>query len=92
MARAAMIVPGSIHRANGGFLVLQANEALGYRFVWQELKQALRSREARIESLGEQVKEGGGAVRSREYLQDLASRIQRYEESAAELLSVDSCW
>ncbi|MEX2430609.1 MAG: ATP-binding protein, partial [Dehalococcoidia bacterium] len=50
-----MVQAGSIHRANGGFLVLQANEALANPQVWQTLKQVLRSGEARIETLGEQM-------------------------------------
>ncbi|MEX2598424.1 MAG: AAA family ATPase, partial [Dehalococcoidia bacterium] len=50
-----MVQPGSIHRANGGFLVLQASEVLGFPFVWQALKQTLRSREARIETLADQT-------------------------------------
>ncbi|MBI2871606.1 MAG: AAA family ATPase [Chloroflexi bacterium] len=49
-----MIRPGSIHRSNGGFLVVQARDALSSPLVWDTLKRALRSREARIENLGEQ--------------------------------------
>lgn len=48
------IYPGSLHKANGGFLVFQAKDLLAAPTLWQSLKQALRSREARIESLGEQ--------------------------------------
>ena len=49
-----MARPGAIHRANGGFLVLQAKDVLAYPFVWQALKEALRSRQAAIENLAEQ--------------------------------------
>ncbi|MBM3940497.1 MAG: ATP-dependent protease [SAR202 cluster bacterium] len=50
-----MLHAGAAHRANGGFLVLQAREVLTNPFVWQALKQALRSGELRMENLGEQV-------------------------------------
>jgi len=46
------IQPGALHRANGGFLVLDALELLRHPFSWDALKRALRSREARIENLG----------------------------------------
>ena len=41
------ICPGSLHRANGGFLVLDAEKVLTYPYVWDSLKRALQS--ARIE-------------------------------------------
>ena len=50
-----MVHPGSIHRANGGFLVLQVKDVLASPLVWQTMKQALRSAEARIENFGEQM-------------------------------------
>ena len=49
-----MVRPGALHRANGGFLVLQARDLLNNEFVWQTLKQVLRTREVRVENLGEQ--------------------------------------
>ena len=49
-----MAHPGAIHRANGGFLVLQAKDVLAYPFVWQALKEALRSGQAAIENLAGQ--------------------------------------
>lgn len=45
---------GAIHRANGGFLVVQALDLLTSFMAWDALKRTLRSREARIENLGEQ--------------------------------------
>jgi predicted ATP-dependent protease len=48
------IKPGALQRANGGFLVLEALDVLRHPFAWEALKRALRSREARIESLGEE--------------------------------------
>ena len=49
-----LIKPGAIHRANGGFLILQAMDVLTSPFVWDALKRVLRSREAPIENIGEQ--------------------------------------
>lgn len=49
------IKPGALHRANGGFLVLEALDVLRNPFAWDALKRALLTRQARIESLGEQL-------------------------------------
>ncbi|MCH7787774.1 MAG: AAA family ATPase, partial [Chloroflexi bacterium] len=49
-----MIKPGSIHRANGGYLVLQARDLLLNPMSWEALKRSLRSGEVRIENVGEQ--------------------------------------
>lgn len=49
-----MVKGGAIHRANGGYLILQAMDVLTSPLVWETLKRTLRSREARIENLGEQ--------------------------------------
>lgn len=49
-----MIKAGAIHRANGGYLVLQASDVLSSYLIWETLKRTLRCREARIENLGEQ--------------------------------------
>ncbi len=49
-----MIKAGAVHRANGGYLVLQALDVLTAPLVWETLKRTLRCREARIENLGEQ--------------------------------------
>lgn len=48
-----LIRPGAMHRANGGFLVLDAEKVLTKPLAWEHLKRALRSRELRIQSLGE---------------------------------------
>ncbi len=49
-----MIKSGDIHRANGGYLILQARDILLGLLTWDTLKRALRNREARIENIGEQ--------------------------------------
>ena len=49
-----MIKAGAIHRANGGYLVLQALDVLTTPLVWETMKRTIRCKEARIENLGEQ--------------------------------------
>ena len=48
-----LIKAGALHRANGGYLVLDALKLLGQPFAWAALKRALRSREIRTQSLGQ---------------------------------------
>ena len=48
-----LIKPGSLHKANGGYLILDARKLLMQPYSWEGLKQALRSQEIRIESLGQ---------------------------------------
>ncbi|MCO8163958.1 AAA family ATPase [Pseudomonas sp. LJDD11] len=46
--------PGALHRANGGFLILEAEKLLGEPFVWDALKRTLQTRKLKMESpLGE---------------------------------------
>ncbi len=46
--------PGALHRANGGFLVLEGEKLLAEPFVWEALKRALHSSQLKMESpLGE---------------------------------------
>jgi predicted ATP-dependent protease len=44
-----LVRPGALHRANGGYLVLDARKLVAQPFAWEELKRALRAREIRIE-------------------------------------------
>jgi lon-related putative ATP-dependent protease len=48
-----LIKPGALHRANGGYLLVDAMKLLGQPFAWEGLKRALLRGEIRIESLGE---------------------------------------
>jgi lon-related putative ATP-dependent protease len=48
-----LIKPGALHRANGGYLILDAREVLLQAYAWDGLKRALRSAEVRIESLAQ---------------------------------------
>ena len=50
-----LIKPGALHRANGGYLILDALKVLLQPFAWEALKRALRSREIRIESIGQML-------------------------------------
>lgn len=49
-----MIKAGTLHEANGGYLVLQARDLLANRLSWEALKRTLRSKQIRIENIGEQ--------------------------------------
>lgn len=42
--------PGALHRANGGYLLLEAEKLLPEPFVWEALKRALHSRQLKMES------------------------------------------
>ena len=46
-----LIKPGALHRANGGYLILDAHKLLTHGFAWEGLKAALKSREIKIQSL-----------------------------------------
>lgn len=46
-----LIKPGALHRANGGFLVLDMDKLLMNQFAWQALKRVLYARKIRMESL-----------------------------------------
>ncbi|NOQ93119.1 MAG: AAA family ATPase [Methylophaga sp.] len=46
-----MIKPGAFHKANGGFLILDARKLLTQPYAWETLKRTLQSNEIRIESL-----------------------------------------
>ncbi len=47
----SLIRSGALHRANGGFLFLEAEQILEQPYAWQGLKRALRSRQIRLSSL-----------------------------------------
>jgi lon-related putative ATP-dependent protease len=50
-----MIRPGSVHKANGGYLVIPVLDLFRYPFAWEGLKSALKTEKARIEEPGEQA-------------------------------------
>jgi len=47
------VEPGALHRANGGFLLIEALELLQQEESWSALKRALRERKVRIESVSD---------------------------------------
>jgi lon-related putative ATP-dependent protease len=49
-----MIKPGALHKANGGYLLLDVRKLLMSPFSWEELKRVLKAKELRIESLAQQ--------------------------------------
>jgi lon-related putative ATP-dependent protease len=46
-----LLTPGALHRANGGYLVLDAQKLLTGNFGWASLKRALEAGQIRIETL-----------------------------------------
>jgi predicted ATP-dependent protease len=49
-----LIKAGSIHRANGGYLILRMDDILQHPHAWESLLRALRSGLSRIEDAGEE--------------------------------------
>lgn len=49
----SMIKGGAFHRANGGYLMVEAKDILTKPFAWDALKRALKSREIRIQIMGQ---------------------------------------
>lgn len=50
-----MIRKGSLHKANGGYLIIKAAELFKNPFSWEALKRAVRNKEIVIEDIGEQL-------------------------------------
>ena len=48
------IKPGAIHKANGGFLIINARDLLSNPFSWECLKRTLKTEKINIESLNKQ--------------------------------------
>jgi lon-related putative ATP-dependent protease len=46
---------GALHRANGGYLMLDARNLLAQPYAWEALKRALLGKQVRIESLGQMM-------------------------------------
>ncbi|RTR38713.1 ATP-binding protein [Shewanella canadensis] len=51
----SLIRPGSLHKANGGVLMIDAIKVLEQPYVWDGLKRALRSRKLSLSSLEREV-------------------------------------
>jgi lon-related putative ATP-dependent protease len=50
-----LIKPGALHRANGGYLLLDARELLLQPYAWDGVKQALRSGKIRVQSVSQML-------------------------------------
>jgi lon-related putative ATP-dependent protease len=50
-----LIRPGSMHKANGGYLVLPVEETLSNPLSWESLKRALQNKEITIEDAAEKM-------------------------------------
>ncbi|UCC63269.1 MAG: AAA family ATPase [Anaerolineae bacterium] len=49
-----MIKAGALHRANGGYLILNASDVLSKPLAWEALKRAVKTGEIRLEELTQQ--------------------------------------
>ncbi|MFA7215092.1 MAG: AAA family ATPase [Bacillota bacterium] len=49
------IKAGALHRANGGYLIVQAKDVLSNSYSWEALKRALKTGEIAIENIAEQT-------------------------------------
>ena len=50
-----LIKSGALHKANGGYLILDAHKLLQQPYAWDALKRALQAGEIRIESIGQML-------------------------------------
>ncbi len=46
-----LIRPGALHMANGGFLLIEAEQVLEHPYAWQSLKRSLRAKNLKLSSL-----------------------------------------
>ncbi|MBT8064423.1 MAG: AAA family ATPase [Gammaproteobacteria bacterium] len=51
----SLIRPGSLHLANGGYLVIDAVKLLTFPMAWDGLKRALKSRQLRVRSIADDI-------------------------------------
>jgi predicted ATP-dependent protease len=48
-----LVKPGALHKANGGYLLLDARKVMLQPYTWESLKRALQAGEIRIEAAGQ---------------------------------------
>ena len=51
----SLIRAGALHRANGGYLVLDAAKVLSYPLAWEGLKRAVKSSQLQVRSIGDDI-------------------------------------
>jgi len=52
----SMVAPGALHKANGGYLILQAMDVLTAFMAWDALKRVIRNHEIKVEDINEQYR------------------------------------
>lgn len=50
-----LLKPGSLHQANGGYLIIQARDILSHYQAWDALKRSLKNEKVIIENIGEHL-------------------------------------
>ncbi|SEQ14737.1 Lon protease family protein [Thalassovita taeanensis] len=55
MTNFTMIKPGALHRANGGYLVLDARQVLSEPYAWDTLKRCLKNQSITITSMADRL-------------------------------------
>ncbi len=50
-----LLKPGSLHQANGGYLIIQARDILSHYQAWEALKRSLKNEKVIIENIGEHM-------------------------------------
>ncbi len=51
-----MIAPGALHKANGGYLILQALDVLSSFMAWETIKRIVKNHEIKVEDINEQFR------------------------------------
>lgn len=51
-----MIAPGALHKANGGYLILQAMDVFSSFMAWDALKRVIKNHEIKVEDINEQFR------------------------------------
>ncbi|RKY41475.1 MAG: ATP-dependent protease [Candidatus Makaraimicrobium thalassicum] len=51
-----MVAPGALHKANGGYLILQAMDVVSSFMAWDALKRVIRNHEIKVEDINEQFR------------------------------------
>lgn len=51
-----MVAAGALHKANGGYLILQAMDVLSNFMAWDALKRVIRNKEIKVEDINEQFR------------------------------------
>ncbi|WP_110427601.1 AAA family ATPase [Glaciecola sp. KUL10] len=94
-----MIVSGALHRANGGYLLLDADKLLEQPYVWESLKLALKSKQLKMELPQQEVGMSNSITQTPQSIplkvkvvlmgsRELYYALQDYDEEFKELVRV----